>query len=67
MGSSDGGHALEAVRLTDVARKWRVPEFVGLGLLVTVVMLIEESVPEYEQFIPPVSFKGYLVPTVVIG
>lgn len=49
--------------MTDVARKWRVPEFVGLGLLVAVAMLIEESVPEYEQFIPPVSFKGtwYLV------
>lgn len=57
MGSSDGGHALEAVRLADVAKKWRVPEFVALGLLVGAVMLIEASVPEYEQFIPPVSSK----------
>lgn len=47
---------MEAVRLTDVARKWRVPEFVGMGLLVTAVMLIEASMPEYEQFIPPVSY-----------
>lgn len=52
---------MEAVRLADVARKWRVPEFVGLGLLITVVALIEASVPEYEQFIPSVSFNLLVV------
>ena len=41
--------------LTDVARKWRVPEFVGLVLLIAVVLLIEASMQTYKQFIPPVS------------
>lgn len=59
----EGGQKyLEAMPAADVARKWRLPEFVGLALLVAVVLLIEASIPTYEQFIPPVSFQKSVTP-----
>lgn len=66
MGSSEGGRTPAAVSMADAARRWRVPEFVALGVTVVVLMLIESSLSEYEQFVPAVSLASNKVPVAAL-
>lgn len=54
MGSSEGGRSPAAVSMADLIRRWRVPEFAGLGVAFVIVSLFKACFSEHEQFIPPV-------------
>lgn len=54
MGSSEGGRSPASVSMAEIVRRWRLPEFAGLVLVVLVVLLIEAACSENEQFVPAV-------------
>ncbi|CAM9307849.1 unnamed protein product, partial [Scytosiphon promiscuus] len=58
MGSSEGGRSPSAVSMADLIRRWRVPEFAGLGVAFVVVSLFKACFSEHEQFIPPNNMEG---------
>ncbi|CAM9523922.1 unnamed protein product, partial [Pylaiella littoralis] len=58
MGSSEGGRTAAEVSLADRTRRWRLPEFAGLALIMLVINLVEACFSEYEQFIPENNREG---------
>lgn len=40
--------------MQEMSCRWRLPEFVGLGVVLVTILLVVESMPEYQQIVPPV-------------
>lgn len=52
-------------RVIESLRWWRVPEFVGLAMILAAVLLVEESASEYKRYIPSVRTTSFLTLPVI--